>query len=425
MRVAILTTFGDLKRSYSLCSVALEQCGIFITERVDFAIFVNEVGPRLNEASVDAQEWLKDHVRKEVPTGHLKEDVVDEDLRKRTAEWLRTVLPEFDVVITHDWMFTSWFLTYNAAVRDVCEEFPQVAWLHWVHSAPGDRPSRIQGAVALRYQPMPNAIYVYLNEADRLRYAEYLGTDLEHVAVCYNPLDAAGYFGCGPQLARFVRKHRLWDHDLMQVYPLSMPRAEAKGLTHLIGIFGEWKRLGFRVKLVVVNAHTTAESEKRAVNSYGQMAKLDWGLGSTDLVWTSTEEGWEYEVPHEDVRTLFRMSNVFVFPTISEACSRILQEASLAGCLVVGNESFPPMKEFLDRTVRSYTFGSTRDQVNFPLGVDHWRRQVAQSLLPLLDHPAMRQKTHMMRLASWQTIWREQLLPILERAQEMARERVS
>lgn len=423
MKVAILTTFADFDRSYSLCGVALEQAAILLENEVDFDLFVNEKGSRLNEASIDAEEWISGHVRKGLPTDVLKEDVIHDGLRQRTEDWLRGVLPEYDVVITHDMMFTTWFVTYNQAIRNVAPDFPKVTWVHWVHSAPSDRPARLLGATALRYTAAPNSIYVYLNEEDRRRYAESLGVDIGQVMVCYNPLDAASYYGADAETAAFIREHKLWDHDLMQVYPISMPRANAKGLSDVIGIFGEWKRLGYKVKLVVVNAHCTAEAEKKSVNAYGQMAKLDWSLSERDLVFTSTKKEWEYSVPHDAVRALFRLSNVFVFPTQSEACSRVLQEASLAGCLVVGNESFPPMNEFLTPIVQKYTFGSLRYTVNFDPGKNQWLRNVARSLTPQIDHPVMKQKTHMMHLAARETIWREQLLPILERAVQLARER--
>jgi hypothetical protein len=388
MKVAILTTFADFKRSYSLCGVVLEQCGMLMANGVDFDLFVNEEGPWLNKESIDSQEWLKDHIRKEVPTGKLEEDVINEEVREKTVAWLDSIVDDYDVILTHDWMFVSWFVTYNAAVREVAE---RTSWVHWVHSAPGGR------------------------QSDRLAYAESLGTDMSDVMVCYNPLDAGAFFGA-PQ--NFVRKHRLWDHDLMQVYPISTPRADAKQLDAVIAIFGEWKRLGYRVKLVVVNAHSTADKEKELVRQYREMALLDHNLGASDLIFTSEEKGWEYEVTYDDVQGLLRMSNIFVFPSKSEACSRILQEASMAGCLVVGNESFPPMNEFLHASTPRKTFGALRWTVDFQPSKTQWLREAAKSLLPLINHPVMKQKTHMLRLSAWETIWRDQLYPILQRATE-------
>jgi glycosyltransferase involved in cell wall biosynthesis len=425
VRVAILSTFANFDRSYSLCGVALEQAAMLLENRVEFDLFVLERGPRLDERSIDAHAWLEGHVRKEVPSARQEEDVVDEDLRQRTADWLRTILPEYDVLIDHDWMFLTWNVSYNQAVRDVAEDFPDKTWIHWVHSAPSARPGRMRYPEKLRYEAAPYSLYVYLNEADRLRYAESIGIDVGRVHVCYNPMDMADFLGAQPDTARFIRKYQLWDHDLMQVYPFSMPRAASKGIDRLIGVFGGWKRLGFKVKLVMVNAHCNAPNHKALVESYAEDAARRFGLTDFELIWTSREEGWDYSVPHQTVKQLFQLSNVFVFPTRSEACSRILQEASLAGCFVIGNESFRPLREFLADNAPRHEFSSDREDVTYNPSLEQWLYEVAKATTPLLQHPMLKQKAMMMRKCARETVWREQFLPILERARQMAEARAT
>jgi len=416
MRVAILTTFADFNQSYSLVGVVLEQCAMLKENGMDYALFVNEIGPRLNDESIDSVDWL--NVRKEMPTASLKEDVIDDDLSERTQKFLRGILDDFDVVICHDLMFLTWNVSYNHAIRAVADDFPNVTWVHWVHSAPGGRPARLlpDSAQLLRYTPAPNSIYVYLNHEDRLRYAESIGVDVGDVEVCYNPTDMASFLGCDEKEATFIRDFRLWDHDLMQTYPISMTRANEKGLPKVIAMFGAWKQLGFGVKLVVANAHCTAKKEKATVETYKEMGYREWGLTPHDLIFTSDVEGWEYQAPHRTVKRLLQLSNIFLFPTVSEACSRVLQEASLAGCLVVGNSSFSPMYEFLDPSCPKHTFGSLRDERKYHPSEQQWLREVAKATTPLLNHPLLKQKSHMMRLCSRETIWRTQFLPILERA---------
>lgn len=423
MKIAILTTFADFDQSYSLCGVVLEQAAMLLENGMDFDVFVLEKGPRLNEKSIDAQAWLKDHVRKEVPAEKLKEDFINEELRERTVAFLRKILPEYDVIICHDWMFLTWNVSYNAAVRDVAEDFPDKTWVHWVHSAPSNRPSRLTGPAELRYTVAPYSLYVYLNEADRLRYAESIGIDVGRVSVCYNPMDVATFLGCDEKTSAFIRQHRLWDHDLMQVYPFSMPRAEAKGIDKIIGLFGGWKRLGYRVKLVMVNAHCNAPNHQALVESYAEDAYRRLGLTASDLVWTSREDGWDYSVPHTTVKQLLQLSNLFAFPTKSEACSRILQEASLAGCFIIGNESFQPMREFLSPNVPRHEFGSDRANVQHQPSEEAWLYEVAKATTPFLQHPMLKQKALMLGQASRESIWREQFLPILEKASEMAKVR--
>ena len=418
MRVAIFTTFQNFDRSYSLVGVALEQCAMLAEHGVPFTLHV------LENFSGAVDSWLQEHVKMDVPTAKLEPDVLDDALYLRVLGWLGEVIQDYDVIITHDWMFVDWYITYNRAVRDAAAEHPEISWAHWVHSAPSARPNRLEGVKVLRYQAAPYAIHVYLNEEDRLRYAESIGTSTENVMVCYNPVDTATFLGMDATTARLVYEHRLWDLDIMQVYPFSTPRYQSKGVPQLIGLFGAWKEMGYRVKLVLVNSHCNAPREKSLMGSLGVMGQRDWGLTEEDLIFTSVVEGWDYSVPHSTVLKLFQMSNLFVFPTDSENCSRVLQEASMAGCMVIGNSSFEPMREFLCPSSPLHAFGSERNTVTYHMGANQWLREVARATTPYFNHPMFKQRPFLNRRCQREAVWREQFLPILERAYQMGKARV-
>lgn len=419
MRVGILTTFANFDRSYSLVGVVLEQCAMLKEQGVEFSLIVNDED-RVDKESVLSIDWLTPHVRMELPTGTKKPDVHDSDLYERTYDWLKEVVPTFDVIITHDVMFVDTEVTYNQAIRDIAPQFPGTTWVHWVHSAPDGRPARLVGPASLRYTTAPHSLYVYLNHEDRLRYAESIGTDVSKVKVCYNPYDAASFFGLEGTAAEFVRHHRLWDADLVQTYPICMTRAPDKGLEMLIHLFGGLKETGRKVKLVVVNSHCNADQHKALVDNYAAMAYRDWKLTEDELIWTSKWcEDWEYSVPHSVVKGLFGLSNIFFFPTKSENCSRVLQEASMAGCFVIGNRSFRPMYEFLDPSCPRHEFGRLGQRVDYHPDVKSWAFQVARATTPYLDHPMIRQKQHILRQVARETIWRDQFQPILEAAYQL------
>ena len=67
---------------------------------------------------------------------------------------------------------------------------------------------------------------------------------------------------------------------------------------------------------------------------------------------------YELGVPHEVVRDLFLLSNLFIFPTLSENCPLILLEAAFAKCLLVLNDDFPPLKDFFGENALYFKFSS-------------------------------------------------------------------
>ncbi len=52
-----------------------------------------------------------------------------------------------------------------------------------------------------------------------------------------------------------------------------------------------------------------------------------------------------------------------------------------------------------------------------------YQREIAKALNPLLQHPMLKQKSHMLRLAARDTVWRDQFQPLLERAHQMSQGR--
>ena len=121
---------------------------------------------------------------------------------------------------------------------------------------------------------------------------------------------------------------------------------DGKGLDKAIKLHSKLKEIGYKTALIVANAHANSEKEKRLINQT-QFFAADRGIGQNDLIFTSLESP-EYEmgVSTKIVSDLFRLANVFVFPTISENCSLVLLEAMLASNLLVLNESVPSLREF-------------------------------------------------------------------------------
>ena len=103
------------------------------------------------------------------------------------------------------------------------------------------------------------------------------------------------------------------------------------------------------------------------------------------MVFTSLE-GQEYElgVPHSAVRDLFMLSNLFIFPTLSENCPLILLEAALSKCLLVLNEDFPPLKTFFGKDALYFKFSSLLNQTEYP-NEDSYFSDVAKIIIAELN----------------------------------------
>lgn len=66
-----------------------------------------------------------------------------------------------DVCIMHDIHFQGWHLLHNVAIRKAQKELPNIRFIAFTHSAPANRPAKVEEPFSARYSPMPNTIYVY------------------------------------------------------------------------------------------------------------------------------------------------------------------------------------------------------------------------------------------------------------------------
>src|SRR3990167_8339059 len=121
-----------------------------------------------------------------------------------------------------------------------------------------------------------------------------------------------------------------------------------------------------KVKLVVCNAHANDKREKQLIAETLSFATQK-GLNASEIIFTSLENPPENElgVPREVVSQLFQLSNIFIFPSISENCSLVLLEAMLSKNLLVLNDSVMPMREFGKENALYFKFGGLDENVNY------------------------------------------------------------
>ena len=365
MKLGILTTFYDWERSYSLVSVVEEQLIYLLKNGHKPVLFVHD--------NFSADNKIPDgvEIRKVIPRFKLVdyggnqpvEPGFDEET-KIVQKALEEHLKDIDVVLTHDWIFQGWFLVYNVGMR-LAQPNLKCRWLHWTHSAPSPRPSNLESPHDCRYKTMPNSKLIYMNHYDALRLAEMYGGVLDDVRVVHNPLDPRSFWDLHPFTNELIKKYRLLDADIIDVYPVSSTRFSGKQVNRVIQIMSELKKNGKSVRFICPNAHANADKEKEAIEEmihYG----IERGLTREEMIFTSLEKK-EYElgVPREVVKDLFQLSNLFIFPTLSENCPLILLEAALSKCLLVLNESFPPLRDFFGKDALYFKFGSVEQSVDY------------------------------------------------------------
>lgn len=418
-KVAIITSFYNFSKSYSLCTVVENQLTSLLKYGYNPVLFVL---PSFNDddmvpAGVEIRKVVPQiilepyhshiHNRNAVAPTTLEADV------DKIVDALRINMKDIQVAITHDFLLVDDYLPYAVAITKL--DLP-IKWLHWIHSAPSPRYEGLAYPWDCQYKLMPNSKVVYLNNTDVVRVAERYGTDLNDVRVVHNPTDLRTFFKLDPLVSKMINQFELLDADIVQVYPVSTPRmTDNKQVHKVIKIFGKLKSFGQKVRLIVCNAHANADHEKDLINEMKQLA-IDCGLDvKKEVIFTSMIEPPAYEqgVSHDVVKDLFLLSNLFVFPTTSENCPLILLEAASARNLLVLNDDFEPLREFFGKDAIYFKFSSARQTTTYQ-DEERYYEDVAKIIIselrnsrPLNAFKTLKQKFN------YDYIFREELEPIL------------
>jgi len=402
-RVVLLTTLADFNPSYSLTSVILDQARMLARDPSWLVqVWVNEHA-NLSLLPTDLPKNVE--VRSIVPQVAWRPDVIDPVASSLLQTRIRSKLIELGnaTVISHDLLFVSSYTTFAAAIH-VIGNTKGFAWLHVAHSAVGPRPEQSSQAVISRTNLPPGHKLLCLNESLVDDMAAYYATSTDNIMVCPNPRDVTTFGSFDPKAAQLVRDHRLDEADVVQIFPLSVPRMEAKGIFTVIDILGRVVTDQHQtVRLVLVTAHANGAREQLALSQLREYA-VRAGLPADSLVITREDfpDTAAYGLSQGAVKDLFSVSNLFIFPTISEASSLVLTEAALAGCLLVTNQSVPALATIVpDDCVITRLFGSERQPRTDPVNTQEiaftiWDRLTAS--------PANMGKRHVLRTANYRTV---------------------
>lgn len=417
MTVGILTTFYNFDEAFSLCGVVKQQLAALVKHGHHPVLFVLNIFK--DEANVP--EGVE--VRKILPQltlepyGHGDLSHFEEDVTKAQAA-MEEHMADLDVCLTHDIIFINSYLPYNAAMRRAIDgKLAKVKWLHWMHSGPSIRPRLDGSPYDFLYTLPKNSRLVYMNYTDVVRAAEMYGVFPKDVRTIFNPMDIRELYKFHPLTRELIDRNDLMAPEFLCVYPLSTTRMDQHGkqLSKVICILGYLKKHGYSVCLVVPNAHANGEKEKQAIEAMYQLAYTQ-GLERRELVFTSLhDKQWEHGVPHDVVRDLFTLGNLFIFPSVSENCPLVLLEAMAGKNILVLNYSFPAMRDFAGESALYFRFGSLVDDPQYPLGKDKYYEDIATLIASEYQtNKAVKAQTKLRREFNIDTIYHRQLGPAMQ-----------
>lgn len=436
MKIGIITTFQSFMPQYSLTGIVKDRAEmltkyghevhLFVSERYhgeDFPsdIIMEKKIPFTHLADYKSMSQFTGDDKQYTPKPGWDSPAEHQRIKNNMAVMLRQELPDYDMVITEDIVFQGWHLPFAVAIMEASKDLPNVRWLHAIHSVP----SVMSDFWNIRLYGKRHKL-IYPNRVDALRVAEQYRGVMDDVRVIPHIKDIRTLFDYSEDTRQFIDWcPGVMQAELVQIYPASVDRLEAKRLAEVIGIFSNFKKLGASVCLVVATQWATGKEQIEIINNYKKLA-VDSGLDvGTEIVFTpdfkpaGKERKFGVGIPKYMIRELFLLSNIFIFPTREETFGLVLPEAALCGSPIVGlNGSLDMMHEISGYNALYWEFGSYHCNVNHT-NLDGLLRDIALVLLGrVLANESVRLKTFVRRHYNYDYLYKRYYAPILAESKQ-------
>lgn len=431
MNIAILTNFQEFNPGHSLSGIVKDQVITLLKYGHNVHLFVNE---QYNNKYGLSDSFLplltpieRSHFKfhKVIPFGHL----IDYDtLKKMTEEHkfmsekvssvMTPLFKEHDIhlAFTHDWVFTGWNLPYAGGITLTSRKLPDISWMHWIHSVPSVQ----RDWWDLNFYGQMHKI-IFPNVTELTRVSEEFKTMQEGVRIIPHIKDLRTWYDFDISTCRFIRQYpAVMDAEIVQVYPASSDRLDAKQVNAVIQIFGELKKKKFSVCLVIANQWATGAERKADIKRYYEIAEKAGLKRDVDFIFTSEwEKEYETGIPRKMLRELQLCSNLFIFPTVEESFGLVGPEAALAGNFMVFNKSLSMMSEIFACGGQYFNFGSHHNLFEPPPGVtweQYYERVAVLIVSRMFENESIVTRTHCRRSYNMDNIYHRYYEPIMHEA---------
>jgi hypothetical protein len=427
MKVAILTMFNGLERTYSLVNVVAEHLRMLLDNNVPVKMLVCEHCPDEQRSGIFSDkriEWVKvkntlngkqihwyDYSQ---PEGKVHDTFFEE--ADSIAEDLIDKLLDVDICMMHDIHYQGWHLIHNVAIRKAQEKLPNVRFVAVTHSAPNNKPRNPKWPFSARYSPMPNTIYVYPTASGMPALSKQYSVPEGRCRVINNSLDLLA--NLGEDTKAICNKVDLFSPDIVMVYPGRL--TQGKRFEKAAAFAGVIKKKTERTVKVVFCDFASMDIAPDIYKAVIRRSGCKFGIDDDDMCFTS-DLGYPNGFPRAGVLELFTLSNLFVCPSFSESFGLTVLEAASRGNFIVLNQAVPALEElgkqlgayFMRWDARNFGY-DTKENYN-PSEQIYLENNADRVVNLMRENPVISAKTLVRQRYSPKWIWENQLQPLLEK----------
>ena len=411
MKVAIMTNFTNLNPGYSLTGITLDQKTMFEENGHVVDLYVSEICKETGVKPLVPHSPLKDFQSVE----EMGEGAIE--YKKKIFKFLVTnINGKYDLVITHDWVFTGWNLPFALALQDL-DANKKTKYLHWIHSMPvGFKNWWFIG----RYSK--NHSLVYPNKTDSINVLEqFRMISPAQLEIIPHIKDLRSWFGFGEDSIDIISQYpKMMTGDFVKVYPVGTDRLTFKRVHIAISIIAVLKkRFNKKVCLCIANTNGSGRGKDERIEPYLELAKEE-GLTEDEIFFTSEinikkeERKFKQGLDKKTLRELLLCSNLLIYPTVQESFGFVGLEAPLSGAkIMVLNRSLNMMSEVHRNIGLYFNFGSFDQDLKIENKSDYCLAIASAIIREFYNNSGVLSSTWIRQAYNYDRLYKDYYMPII------------
>ncbi len=254
---------------------------------------------------------------------------------KRVERKLLNALRNVDVCMMHNVLTMHFNLVLTAALANIMKTRKNIKFIGWTHDAAFcDKNYKAFWIDKYPWNLLKNKLagcdYCAISDYRRSQIAKLFGISPSLIPVVSDGIDVPGLLGLTPMIKDIFYTEKLYNMDIIALTPTRIVRR--KNLEAGMEIVAGFKKLGKKVRWFITGAADPHNVD--AVTYWNELTKRRRKLGIEKEVVFMCERVKE-RVSNEDLRALFSVVDMLIFPSTHEGFGIPVLEGGVAGLLPV------------------------------------------------------------------------------------------
>lgn len=263
---------------------------------------------------------------------------------KWVARKLSDALKGVDVCMMHNVLTMHFNLVLTAALANIIEQRKNIHFIGWIHDSTfGDSHYEIhqrrEYPWSLLSQPLPGCDYCVISAQRQREIRKLFDAPALRFPIIPDGINVPELLGLGPLVEEMYHGERLYEIDLVALTPTRIVRR--KNLEAGIEIVAALKKLGKSVRWLITGApdphNADAFAYFRELTDLRRKRRVQ-----REVVFLC--ERFKERISNEDLRALYAVSDMLIYPSIREGFGIPVLEGILAGRLILIKD-IPALRE--------------------------------------------------------------------------------